>query len=128
MYLHFNSYHPQNQKSSIPYSQAICLRQICSTPELFREATRQLSENLYLRGYPKHMIKTAMQTTSQKERTTLLQPRSVPMDRKQRIIPFTIVYNQCNLPVGKIIKRNKHILSSSPEQNDLLTSILYISI
>ena len=30
LYLHYTSYHPQHQKKSIPYSQAVRLRRICS--------------------------------------------------------------------------------------------------
>ena len=41
MYLHYNSYHPVHQKKSIPYSQAIRLRRICSTDIRLKEATDQ---------------------------------------------------------------------------------------
>ena len=60
LYLHYTSYHPKHQKNSIPYSQAIRLRRICSTSELLQEATQQLSTNLQQRGYPKEMINQAI--------------------------------------------------------------------
>ena len=75
MYLHYNSFHPHHQKKSIPYSQAIRLRRICSTEELYQKATRQLTENLHQRGYPKNTIKAAIRKATQQDRMTLLQPK-----------------------------------------------------
>ena len=95
MYLHYTSYHPQHQKKSIPYSQAIRLRRICSTPELFRQATSQLFNNLLLRGYPKQMIKTAIQRATDKGRLTLLLPATTQKSQT-KIIPFTVIYNPLN--------------------------------
>ena len=46
MYLHYNSFHPSHQKKSIPYSQAVRIRRICSTDEQFEICTKQLMENL----------------------------------------------------------------------------------
>ena len=96
---------PHHQKTSIPYSQAIHLQWICSTPELFWTAARQLSENLYVRGYPKQMTKTAIQRASQRDWKILLQP-TTPRGHNEKIIPFTTVYNPFNPPIGKIIGKN----------------------
>ena len=114
LYLHYTSYHPKHQKNSIPFSQAIRLRRICSTSELLQEATQQLSTNLQQRGYPKEMINQAILKASQLDRNTLLKNTS-PQRDKQNIIPFITTYNPFNPPIHKILYTNRHILSSSPE-------------
>ena len=114
LYLHYTSYHPKHQKNSIPYSQAIRLRRICSTSELLQDATQQLSMNLQQRGYPKEMINQAILKASQLDRNTLLKNTS-PQRDKQNIIPFITTYNPFNPPIHKILCTNRHILSSSPE-------------
>ena len=39
LYLHYSSYHPKQQKKSIPYNQAVRICRICSTIESYYEAT-----------------------------------------------------------------------------------------
>ena len=46
LYLHYTSFHPKHQKKSIPYSQAIRMKRICSTPDLFKKACKNLKMNL----------------------------------------------------------------------------------
>ena len=73
LYLHYTSYHPKHQKWSIPYSQAIRLRRICSSIELFYEASNMLRQDLRNRGYPKQLIEKALRPGADTNRQDLLQ-------------------------------------------------------
>ena len=50
-FLQWNSCHPQHNKTSIPYSQALHLHRICSHDD-FQQRTWELSHHLRRRGYP----------------------------------------------------------------------------
>ena len=103
-----------HQKNNIPYSQAVRLRQICSTPKLLKEATQQLTTNLQQHGYPKEMINQTIRKASLLDRNTLLQ-NTLPQQYKQNIIPFITTYNPFIPPIQKIFCTNRDILSSSLE-------------
>ena len=54
-YLHWNIYyscHPQHNKTSIPYRQALFLRRICSQESVFKQQTSELQLNLQKQGFP----------------------------------------------------------------------------
>lgn len=53
LYLHYKSCHPLHQKNSIPYSQAIRIRRICSTIDDYQLHTQKMKENFIKRGYPR---------------------------------------------------------------------------
>ena len=118
MYLHFTSFHPKHQNTSIPYSQAIRLRRICSTPELFKEATQNLATNLHERGYPRQLIRSAIQKATAKDRESLFQPINA-RNNAIRIMQFTVIYNPINPPINKICNKNRHILSSAADSQGL---------
>ena len=50
-YLYHTSCHPKGCKRSIPYSQALSLKRICSTPALFENRAKELTHFLVARGY-----------------------------------------------------------------------------
>ena len=115
MYLHYDSYHPAHQRKSIPYSQAIRLRRVCSTPQRFMEATDQLLKNLTLRGYPKTLVKSAINRAAHKDRTSLLKTQEKLPTTGNKPIPLIINYNPHNPSITKILNINKRILASSVE-------------
>ena len=50
-HLAVNSCHPRHCKEAIPYSQALRMRQICSSDEAFNTRNTKLKEHLTCRGY-----------------------------------------------------------------------------
>ena len=50
-YLYHTSCHPKDCKRSIPYSQALRLKRICSTPASFENRAKELTHFLVARGY-----------------------------------------------------------------------------
>lgn len=110
MYLHYSSYHPKHQKTSIPYSQAIRLRRICSTLEIDRQTTT----NLKNRGYPRIMVQQAIDKALKQDRSQLLGITNTPK-KTENVIPFIITYNPYKPPINRILQNNKHILQTAGE-------------
>ena len=96
LYLHYSSYHPAHQKNSIPYSQAIRLRHICSTTDHYWAAANQLYCNLTNRGYPKKLVKLALDKAFDKDRHNLLIPNINKTSQLRTDIPFIIQFNPQN--------------------------------
>ncbi len=78
-YLHFNSAHPEHNKTSLPYSQYLRLKRICSRDEDFLRHSRMISFHFVRRGYPKTLLLEAFNKVKNLDRRSLLeQPRKGP--------------------------------------------------
>ncbi|KAL8607498.1 hypothetical protein ACOMHN_004468 [Nucella lapillus] len=64
MILPFNSCHPRHCPRSIPYSQCLRLRRICSEDSVFVKRCQELKVKLQRRGYPGSLIDAAMRKVS----------------------------------------------------------------
>ena len=71
-YLLYSSAHPEHCKKSLPYSQFLRIRRICSSVENFEKHSDTLSNHFERRGYPLKLIQDARDKARQKERHTLL--------------------------------------------------------
>ena len=70
-YLYFSSCHPYHNKLSIPYSQFLRIRRICSKWEYFAEHALKLTMYLSLRGYPLQLIEESLDKVSKMRREEL---------------------------------------------------------
>ena len=102
LYRHYTSFHPKHQKKSIPYSQAIRMKRICSTPDLFQEACKNLKMNLRNRGYPTALIDSAIRKAASKDRIDLLHFTNMPTTEPNPAIPFIVTYNPRTPPIKRI--------------------------
>ncbi|XP_060556022.1 uncharacterized protein LOC132716717 [Ruditapes philippinarum] len=109
MYLHYSSFHPRHQKASIPYSQAVRIRRICSTDEQFEICTKQLTENLIARGYPRKLIYEAIKKAKITDLDT-----NVDTKAQKEIIPLIITHNPLILRTNNIISKYTHLLENDP--------------
>ncbi|KAL8603101.1 hypothetical protein ACOMHN_046014 [Nucella lapillus] len=73
MILPFNSCHPRHCPRSIPYSQCLRLRRICSEDSVFEKRCQELKVKLQRRGYPGSLIDAAMRKVSDQPRASTLQ-------------------------------------------------------
>jgi len=88
-YLLYNSCHPKNTLNSIPYSQFLRLKRICSLDSDFHAESNKLFSTFLECGYPSHILTNALQSASQKDRVTLLISNPKPqLDRIPLILPF----------------------------------------
>jgi hypothetical protein len=68
-YLLYNSAHPQRCKDSIPYSQFLRVRRICSSIQDFETHVLTLSMYFTMRGYPMKLLEEAAELAHKKDRT-----------------------------------------------------------
>lgn len=122
LYLHYSSFHPKHQKRSLPYSQALRLRRICSTNELFRKASHNLFNDFILRGYPIQLDKSAIQKAASLNREDLFQPTTTDAQNKN-IIPFIITHNPYNPPISQILSKYRVYRINIPATSDNTNNI-----
>lgn len=91
-YLLPSSCHPPHVTKSIPYSQALRLRRICSTDDSFKRRLGKLKGHLRRRGYRNNNIKKNFQKAQQTSRSTLLQYKE---KKKCNRVPCVLTYHPC---------------------------------
>ena len=125
LYLHYSSYHPKHQKDSLPYSQALRLRRICSTDNLYKTASENLLQNFKYRGYPTQLVRSAINKAFSRNRDDLLQPKK-PISTQKSIIPFITSNNTLNPPIRKILSKYTRILETSEDLKSVLDNKIMV--
>ena len=106
-YLYVHPSHHPITKASIPYSQYLCLRRLCSEEEDFLLQCSRMSEFFSAHGYPTSVIENALTRAKQISRACTLNPVAPVMNE----IPIvSVLYHPYNLPVCWILWSNWHIL------------------
>ena len=121
LYLHYSSFHPKHQKKSLPYSQALRLRRICSRTEYYEKAASDMLKHFTNRGYPTHLVRNAIQKALNIDRNSLLLPKTDPTNKKITI-PFILTYNPCNPPISDILKKYTRLLHLSEDLKQIADS------
>jgi hypothetical protein len=112
MYLHYTSFHPEHQKRSIPYSQAVRIRRICSNDLSYDECTNCRYENLRSRGYPSSLIRDALNKSKNLNRLELLSKQQKNTESKN-VIPFITTYNPYVPDIQKIFNNCLKLLTNN---------------
>ena len=108
-YLLFSSSHPNHTKRSIPFSQFLRLRRICSEDEDFQAKSLEMRHFFVQRGYPTSLLDTAFLKASQIPCSdTLTDPVSNITGNNK--IPLVLNYHPFNFKVRDVINKNFHIL------------------
>ena len=114
-FLEFSSCHPWHCKKSIPYSQALRLRRICSEEGDFVKRVLELKQWFYDRGYDKKLVDDQILEASKVNRDQALQEK-VTATREYRDV-FVLTYHPAlSKKVYNIINKNHHIISLGPER------------
>ena len=111
-YLLHSSSHPSHVKNSIPYSQFLRLRRLCSDDSDFSNKSKEMCQFFKKRGYPASVIQAANHRAQQIDRQSALQ---TSQKEKNDRIPFTLTFHPHNNPVKAIILNNFKILLNDPE-------------
>ena len=111
-YLLYSSSHPSRVKDSIPYSQFLRLRRLCSEDSDFNSKCDEMSNFFSERGYPDSILSKALNRVQNVNRESALEPSA--SDNEERI-PFTLTFHPNNLAARNVVLRNFEILQSDPE-------------
>ena len=108
-YLHWTSSHPPHLKRSIPYSQALRLRRICSSTDTLKKRILEYSDFVVACGYAQRKVLHEMQKVLTLTQEECLQTKErEPTDR----IPLVTTFNTHTTFIAEIAKRNWNFLQS----------------
>ena len=85
-YLHANSAHPLTLKKSIPYSQALRIKLVCSTLDEYKKHSNELVNRFVEEGYKENIIWKQTEKVDNLERSTLLNKTNAV---RKNVIPFS---------------------------------------
>ena len=123
-YLLYSSSHPSHVKNSIPYSQFLRLRRLCSDDSDFSSKSEEMCQFFEKRGYPVSVVKASHHRAQQFDRQSSLQTSQ--KDKNDRI-PFTLTFHPHNHAVKSIILSNFKLLQNDPETGRIFSQPPLIS-
>ena len=123
-YLLYSSSHPSHVKNSIPYSQFLRLRRLCSDDSDFSSKSEEMCQFFEKRGYPVSVVKAGHRRAQQLDRQSSLQTSQ--KDKNDRI-PFTLTFHPHNHAVKSIILSNFKLLQNDPETGRIFSQPPLIS-
>ncbi|XP_076454412.1 uncharacterized protein LOC143289298 [Babylonia areolata] len=109
-YLLYSSSHPQACKNSIPFSQFLRLRRICSDELDFEHQAERMVGFFLARQYPEALIQRGLDKARAIPRSQALMPRE--HTEKDERIAAVLTFHPHNLPVRSILLNNFHLLKS----------------
>ena len=116
-YLTFTSSHPKATKESIPYSQFLRLRRLCSTEKEFSQQADIMASFMKNRGYPDNIVTEAILRAKHVPRRKALETTSKDQSKDRTIL--TLVYHPHNIIVKNILLDNFRILQKDPKLKDV---------
>lgn len=115
-YLHYNSCHPRSCKDSIPYSQLLRVKRICSDPTDCEVKLKEMCSYFKKRGYPSKVVKAAKNKIDRLDRAELLKESNKEENNDQDDrIKFPITYHPVNAKIAGIVKSNFESLKYDEE-------------
>ena len=106
--------HPQHVKNSIPFSQFLRLRRLCSDDFDFNNKCEVMCQFFKKRDYPDSTVTTGKYRAQEIDRQIALQ---TSQNEETNRIPFTLTYHSLNLAIKNAILKNFKILRNDPKLN-----------
>ena len=113
-YLLYNSAHPKKCKQSIPYSQFLRIRRICTKLEDYDRHLVTLSKNFLRRGYPLDLLESAAIKARRLDRTTLLAKQTNDTTKTMEEVILVTTYEPSQDILRNITLKNWDYLGKSP--------------
>ena len=123
-YLLYSSSHPSHVKNSIPFSQFLRLRRLCSDDSDFSEKSEAMCQFFDKRGYPVSVVQAGHHRAQQIDRQSALQ--TAEKENTDRI-PFTLTFHPHNHAVKSIILKNFKLLQNDSETGTIFSQPPLIS-
>src|SRR5215813_2514280 len=117
-YLHFKSCHPKHSKRGIPYAQLLRIKRICSKEQDFISDSTELMKSFSQRGYPKHILDSAISKATSHNRASLLETADKTTDRTQGT-PLILTYTPLLPNINNILKKHFNILQTTNKLKDI---------
>ena len=117
-YLLYSSSHPQHTLNSIPYSQFLRLRRLCSDDVDFSNQCQLMRSNFLNRGYPNEIVSRSLAKVANVSRESTLLPNTRSPNNR---IPFVVTYHPLNNAVKPLVSRNHALLTSDPETSNIFS-------
>ena len=108
-YLHWTSAHPPHLKQSIPYSQALRLRRICSSTDTLKKRIVEYADFFVACGYQRTLVLREMQKVLTMTQEECLQTREREPNNR---IPLVTTFNPHTTFIAEIARRNWNFLQS----------------
>ena len=117
LYLNVHSCHPEHVIKSIPKSQFLRLRRICSSSFDFMQQCKIYSQYFIRQGYNEHRILEQAKEISLLNRDELLTKKTKPKDQQKTIFVTTWHPKLKQLP--SILRQNFHNLENDPRLKEI---------
>ena len=111
-YLHYSSMHPRKCKDSIPYSQFLRVRRICSTLEDYDKHAKEFYGFFRTRGYPSQLLEEALILARRQDRKDLLTFKTNPTESEAPVVLVT-TYHPTEKTIVQVTKKNWNMLGKS---------------
>ena len=108
-YLHWTSAHPPHLKQSIPYSQALRLRRICSSTDTLKKRIAEYADFFVACGYQRTKVLREMEKVVTMTQEECLQTRERESTDR---IPLVTTFNPHTTFIAEIARRNWNFLQS----------------
>ena len=120
----YSSSHPSHLKNSIPLSQFLRLRRLCSDDSDFSEKPEAMCQFFDKRSYSVYVVQVGHHRAQQIDRQSALQTAEKEYTDR---IPFTLTFHPHNLAVTSIILKNFKLLQNDSETGTIFPQLLLIS-
>ena len=107
-----NSVHPKSLLNSIPFSQALRLKKICSETSELNKHLNELKESFINRGYKEHFLIDQFSQISEVTREALLHSKQKIANKPR--IPLVLKFKR-TLNIKKVIDEHWHLLQINPK-------------
>ena len=112
-FLHEDSSHPRHCKESLPYSQLLRLRRICSDQADFLDKAQEMASFFERRGYSAQTLKHDLEKMNNLSQSDALSKGNSTVEKMSRI-PLVLTYHPLNTQVQQIPLDNFKVIADDP--------------
>ena len=109
-FLHIDSDQPKSLKDSIPYSQALRIKRICTIPNDFNQYCEELKQRFVSRANQPQLINKHIKAVEKVDRKELLKERDKTTSKETKI-PLVLTYSRSLTNINKVVRKYWNILS-----------------
>ena len=117
-FLHYKLVHPKALKDSIPYSQALRVKRICSETSEVIKHLKDLKDAFIKRGYQSKILDHHFEKVMSVDRKILLENKENPSTQEN--LPLVLTFNKTLPNIKNVIDKHRHILSNNESLQKVL--------